>query len=86
MLERVWLNSFWRSSRWRLSSASFAFLARISSFRACIVGVILDQQLCRAFTGPSTTTLSLSPGGPVAAAASLGCPAGAPPAVAGRRG
>ena len=30
------VNSFCRSSRWRLSSASFAFFARISSLRCCI--------------------------------------------------
>lgn len=62
MLARLWLNSFWRSSRWRLSSASFAFLARISSLRACIVGVvILDQERSRAFTGPSALYYHLTP-------------------------
>lgn len=37
MLFRLWLNSFCLNSRWRFSSASFARLARISSFRCCIV-------------------------------------------------
>lgn len=37
MLWRLWVNSFWRISRCRLSSASLAFLARISSRRCCMV-------------------------------------------------